>query len=203
MLTPLFSASEKLSRNQLRKVFLDYRNQLSSSDIQFASHSIFKKAIQIVAQYKAKHIAIYFSVKGEVQTQELIEYLWKENLHVYLPIVWATHNELMFRPYNRSSELIKNKFDIPELKISKNTVNMKDCLELIFVPLVAFDKNCDRLGMGGGYYDRTLQHLNRNTLTVGLAYSWQEISDISAEKWDIPLDMIITEEKIFLREKLL
>ncbi len=200
MLKHILSTSEKVSRNQLRKIFLNYRNQLTPADIQLSSYSIFEKAIQIVKQHNAKHIAVYFSVKGEVQTQKLVEYFWTANLHVYLPIVRATQNDLIFRPYNRNSELIKNRFGIPELKISKDTVDMKDCLDLIFVPLVAFDKNCDRLGMGGGYYDRTLQLLNRNTLTVGLAYGWQEISHLSTEEWDIPLDMVITDERIFLRK---
>ncbi|VEJ09538.1 5-formyltetrahydrofolate cyclo-ligase [Actinobacillus delphinicola] len=192
--------SNRLSRQQLRQVLLNYRKKQNVLDIQLASYSIFQKTIFIIEQYKAKNIAIYFSVKGEVQTQALIEYLWKENIHVYLPIIRAPENDLIFRPYDRDSKLIKNQFGIPELEDSGNTIEVNGELDIIFVPLVAFDKNCERLGMGGGYYDRTLRSKREKTITVGLAYSWQEVSQIPAEGWDVPLDMIITDKKIFFRE---
>ncbi|MDG6897658.1 hypothetical protein A6A19_06600 [Actinobacillus delphinicola] len=192
--------SNRLSRQQLRQVLLNYRKKQNVLDIQLASYSIFQKTIFIIEQYKAKNIAIYFSVKGEVQTQALIEYLWKESIHVYLPIIRAPENDLIFRPYDRDSKLIKNQFGIPELEDSRNTIEVNGELDIIFVPLVAFDKNCERLGMGGGYYDRTLRSKREKTITVGLAYSWQEVSQIPAEGWDVPLDMIITDKKIFFRE---
>lgn len=91
-----------------------------------------------------------------------------------------------------------NKYGIPEPLCEVNNVIPIDQLDLVFVPLVGFDAKGNRLGMGGGYYDRTLQNVSQtdSAKIVGLAHDCQEVAELPIESWDIPLQLIITPTRI-------
>lgn len=147
------------------------------------------------------NFACYWTTKCEIHTIGLINNLLTKNKNCYLPYINNTNTTLSFLQYDLNTKLIKNQFDIlePEFDINK-TINIKN-IELIFMPIVAFDSLGHRIGSGGGWYDRTLaEHKNSNSnypILIGLAYSIQQIENFTPDDWDVDLDIIITEQKIF------
>ena len=109
-------------------------------------------------------------------------------------------NRLHFAQYKDNSVLTTNRFGIFEPCLKQAKISPPWSLDLILMPLVGFDRSGNRLGMGGGVYDRTLAFMAKNNKPspqlVGLAYSFQEIAQISPQKWDIPVSRIITEKEI-------
>jgi len=156
---------------------------------------------QLVASIQfvqAKHVACYFSIRDEVDTQELFANIWLLNKHCYLPVL--TENESMqFAHYDRLTELSANRYGI--LEPVKPQYIVKELLDIVLVPVLAFDQAGYRLGMGGGFYDKTFEFKlqikqQSKPLLIGLAFSQQETNNIARDKWDVPLDMVITEQKI-------
>lgn len=119
--------------------------------------------------------------------------------NIYLPIIHPFANKkLLFVLYKKNTNLIINKFNIPEPELNILNLIPLDLLDIVFVPIIAFDKKGNRLGSGGGYYDRTFQNSKKkNTLLIGIAYDFQEVKEIKKEKWDVTLDIIITPSKIY------
>ena len=99
--------------------------------------------------------------------------------------------------------MLANTVGILEPVYKKRDLKPPSALEIVLVPLVAFDKNFNRVGMGGGYYDRAFafSKFRKNwhkPLLVGVAYSFQEVDKINSKAWDVPLHAVITEERVFL-----
>jgi len=152
----------------------------------------------------ANKIAIYLANDGELNTQPFINWCFKNNISVYLPVIHPfSKGNLLFLKYTETSILIKNKYGILEPKLDVRDIITVDNLDIIFTPLVAFDVRGNRLGMGGGFYDRTLatwhvqyqqskQSKQTKLLPIGLAHDCQKVKNIPFESWDIPLPIIIT-----------
>lgn len=149
----------------------------------------------------SQHIAIYLTNDGEIDTSYIIEDLIKRGKTLYLPVL-QPHKKgyLSFVRWHADSRMQKNRFNIPEPEFVKEDVIPTAFLQLICMPLVAFDKQGSRLGMGGGFYDRSLSFMtsagNKPAL-LGLAYDLQRVEKIPAELWDIPLDAIATDKKLY------
>ncbi len=166
-------------------------------------------AIQIAAnitrlsEYKrSKHIACYLANDGEIIPDNIIEHGWKRNKTVYLPVLSPVQNRLYFAPYTKTCHLITNRFNIIEPDVSPSQWRQAWQLDLLLLPLVAFDEAGNRIGMGGGFYDRTLAYRNRmhtwkKPHLIGLAHELQKSTQLLHQHWDIPLDMIATEERIY------
>jgi len=159
---------------------------------------------------QSKNIAVYSTMRGEVDTLPIIEAAWNANKNCYLPILRRDEKKipyLTFGRFNKDSKLIKNKYGIFEPTVPEIEQLYGKNLDLIITPLVAFDKNCNRLGYGGGYYDRTFAFKNnvqnKNIcflpILIGIAYELQEIENLAIEPWDVPLDYVLTENKLFER----
>ena len=112
---------------------------------------------------------------------------------------------MAFAPYNKNTRLRKNSFGILEPVYQKKHLKSARQLDLVLAPLVAFDPMGHRMGMGGGYYDRALNHLRRqgqnsrsirkhHPLFVGIAHEIQQVDVLQAQPWDIPLHAIVTEK---------
>jgi 5-formyltetrahydrofolate cyclo-ligase len=148
-------------------------------------------------------------VRGEVDTTPIINAIWQANKSCYLPIINPQSNgdALCFRKYLPDDDLKKNKFNIPEPLYDENYIIHPDQLDVVIMPLVGFDENCNRIGYGGGFYDRTFAFksthkktaLDAKPVMIGIAYEIQKIAFFIPEKWDIPLYKIITEENIYRR----
>ncbi len=190
-----------LLRQKIREKMREHRRLLSEEKQRLASQSV----IQHISIHEkislAQHIAVFLSFDGEISTQPLIEYLWQQNKKVYLPVVDPfLEAHLLFVPYHKSTSLIRKKWNIFEPPLEQTQVIPFEKLNILFVPLVAFDKNGQRLGVGGGFYDRTLQKaISTGPYAIGLAHDFQQVKSFPIAKWDMPLPEIVTQSKIWQR----
>ena len=180
-------------RNQLRQQIRKTRANLTALQQQQAENSITQQALALIEERNAQHIALYVSFDGEISTEKLIKTLWAQDKHVYLPVLHPFNpNHLLFLRYLPDTPMLKNKFGIWEPKLNVQNVLPLDELDILFTPLVAFDKQGNRLGMGGGFYDRTLQNWqNSSFIPVGLAHQCQQVEQLPTEAWDVPLHRIL------------
>lgn len=187
------------NQHSLRQAYRQARRTLSAS--QQTEHA--KQATQLFIESdfltNAQHIAIFLSQDGELATQLLIEHLWQNNRQVYLPII-LNNGELGFALYDAKTKLTPNKFNI--LEPSKPQYIEPKQLDLIIMPLTCFDTAGNRIGMGGGYYDKTLSFKNKqptkiSPLLVGWAHQCQKTDQIKTHDWDIPLNAVITEVNLY------
>ena len=189
------------SRRQIRQSIRLDRNALSPQEqIQAAKDLVLQCANDPYIQ-KAKSIALYLSVDGEIDTSLLIDWLWQQGKSVSLPVIHPfSKGHLLFLEYTQYTSLILNKYQIPEPKLDKTHVVPVNELDLIITPLVAFDHTGNRLGMGGGYYDRTLANWHQSQtgpMPIGISHSCQQVDLLPIESWDVPLPRIITPKKIW------
>ena len=186
-------------RSQLRTQLKTRRNALSVSEQDLASSKVAKSLSENKKIKQANQIAVYLSNDGELDTTAFIEWCWQENKAVFLPVVhpFSTGN-LLFLQYKKNTELISNCYGILEPKLDVTKVCPLAELDVICTPLVAFDNTGARLGMGGGFYDRSLANWQQNKLfPIGLAHDCQQVEQVPIKSWDIPLPEIITPSKNF------
>lgn len=147
----------------------------------------------------SKFIAAYLPFNGEVDARPLIKNIWQEHKRCYLPVI--KNDQMLFVQYVENDQLIKNHFGILEPPYSDKKIIQPEELDLVIVPLVGFDKNANRLGTGGGYYDRTFifkkQKPNSKPYLLGIAYELQKLTSLTPNVWDVPMDMIVTEERSY------
>ena len=193
ILSNRMKSTQQTLRNQLRQQIRKTRATLTALQQQQAEDSITQQALAFIEERNAQHIALYVSFDGEISTDKLIKNLWAQDKHVYLPVLHPFNpNHLLFLRYLPDTPMLKNKFGIWEPKLNVQNVLPLDELDILFTPLVAFDKQGNRLGMGGGFYDRTLQNWqNSSFIPVGLAHQCQQVEQLPTEAWDVPLHRIL------------
>lgn len=148
----------------------------------------------------AHTVAVFLSFDGELDTRPLIDQLWRAGKRVYLPVLHPfSPGNLLFLHYHPSSDLVVNRLKIREPKLDVRDVLPLSQLDVLVTPLVAFDADGQRLGMGGGFYDRTLRNWRQHRLQpVGYAHDCQQVDALPTEQWDIPLPAVITPSKTWL-----
>ncbi|MGJ3353226.1 5-formyltetrahydrofolate cyclo-ligase [Providencia sp. Je.9.19] len=192
---------DKLSimRQQIRKSVRSARKQLSHDEQHIAAQQVMHNALQQPEIIQAKNIALFLSFDGEIDTRPLINALWRQQKNVYLPVLhpFNAHN-LLFLQYAPETPLVKNRFNIEEPPLDVRYVLPLEQLDIMMIPLVAFDNKGQRLGMGGGFYDRTLVNWQKKGfIPIGLAHDCQQVETLPVAHWDIPLPEIITPQKIW------
>lgn len=140
----------------------------------------------------ARRIAAFLSLPEEIDTAPLIRALWQRGICVYLPYTRAHGGALQFLPYQQSSELLPDGLGIPAPRWQADKACSGAALDLAIVPLVAWDARGNRLGMGGGFYDRTFAAPERPPLW-GLAYDCQQVAALEPAAWDVRLDALVSE----------
>lgn len=151
---------------------------------------------------RSRHIAFYFANDGELDITPLLQRAWDMGKVCYLPLI-TPGKSLWFAPYADGDPLALNRFGIPEpIRPGLGLVSAR-LLDVILAPLVAFDDKGHRLGMGGGFYDRTLsflrhRHAWRKPRVIGVAHDLQRVATLSAEPWDAPLDGVATDRRLYL-----
>lgn len=149
-----------------------------------------------------RRIACYLSNDGEIDPIYIIERAWSQGKQVYLPVLSPLKNSLQFALFEPGNMLCTNKYGIQEPACRpSHWIKAQQC-DLVLLPLVAFDETGNRLGMGGGFYDRSLAHLKlrqhfRKPYLIGLAHESQKTDKLTAQSWDVPLDAIATEKQIY------
>ena len=177
------------------------RRALSHTERSHASYALAEHVAASRLFQTSQRIAFYLPNDGEIDLQPLIEYAWQVNKQCFLPVIGPRNSRrLWFLPYKPETPLQQNRFGIPEPLHHRGKRQFKPhALDMILLPLVAFDKNGHRLGMGGGFYDRTLAFLGHRGIwhkphLLGTAYQFQQFKNLPNQPWDIPLDAIVTEQ---------
>ena len=187
------------TKDSLRKKFYSKRRSISEEERLDSEASLLQIWNSVKDSYTANKIALYWSVNCEISTNSLISYFLKEGSECFLPVISGDKESkfLEFSFYKRESPLIKNRFGIPEPSESK-FVDLNE-IDIVFLPCVCFDSRGNRIGMGGGYYDKTLSKLpdKRNTQLIMLAYDFQEVESCLPEKHDIKANACLTQNQFF------
>ena len=184
------------SRQQLRSHIRALRRSLSAEQQHQASLDLVQQLLPRPEIQQAQHIALYLTNDGELDTTPLIQALWQQGKSLYLPLLHpVVPGYLVFQLYTPDTVLTPNQFGIGEPELNCSLLRPVSQLDLMFTPLVAFDSQGQRLGMGGGFYDRTLSQLDstvRKPQLIGLAHDCQHVEAVPVEAWDIPLPAICT-----------
>lgn len=192
-------ANKHTARQSIRCSIRDKRRLLSALQQEESAKLIAEKLSLLKSIKQAKKVALYLANDGELNLTYFINWCWQQNIAVYLPVIHPfSKNHLLFIRYHQHSEMINNKFGIKEPKITVPNIIPTKELDIIFTPLVAFDEQGNRLGMGGGFYDRTLAYLPTSCRVIGLAHELQKVAQLPVESWDIPLAEIITPQKRYI-----
>lgn len=149
-------------------------------------------------------IAAYVAGDGEIDPEPLLQVAHRRGRRLFLPVLRPGRGRALWFARDQTDEpKARNRFAIaePALRRGKRLVTAKR-LDLILLPLVGFDTDCHRLGMGGGFYDRTLAFLKHRRCwqrprLIGLAHACQRVDRIDSRPWDVPLDAVVSEVGIY------
>lgn len=186
-------------RQDIRTHVRHLRRALTPEQQETAADLVAEHAINFAPVTEAEHIALFLSFDGELNTRPLIARLWHQHKQVYLPVLHPfSPGQLLFVRFTPETELTPNRLNIPEPLLDVRYVIPLAQLDVVMVPLVAFDNLGQRLGMGGGFYDRTLQNWQQHgVLPMGLAHDCQHVEKLPAAAWDVPLTTVITPAKLW------
>ncbi len=140
------------------------------------------------------NVASYISLPHEVSTEKINEFLFDSKIFLYLPKISPNGNKLEFVLCNKKTRFRKNSLNILE-PIGEETIQLEE-LNAVIVPLRAFNKKLQRLGFGGGFYDKTFSKITSPEF-VGLAYEFQYLKKLKLEDFDLKLDTVITDKQLF------
>ncbi|WP_201253071.1 MULTISPECIES: 5-formyltetrahydrofolate cyclo-ligase [Pantoea] len=193
------SSPSMLQRQEIRQQVRHLRRAMTDEQQAQAAEQLAELALNYAPVTTARNIALFLSVDGELNTRPLIARLWHLKKAVYLPVLHPfSPGNLLFLRYSPDTTLIPNKLRIPEPPLDIRQLSTLDQLDLMLVPLVAFDQHGQRLGMGGGFYDRTLQNWRQHGfLPVGLAHDCQQVDSLPVAEWDVPLPAVMTPSKLW------
>ena len=146
-------------RDFLRTTVRTRRRELSLQAQQHAAEQLVMRVVPFLQENQVRCISLYLACDGELDTQPLIEWCWQNDIRVCLPVLHPFHEgHLLFLSYTAETKILLNRFRIPEPELNCAQIIPKQDIDIIFTPLVAFDAAGNRLGMGGGFYDRTLEN---------------------------------------------
>jgi len=145
--------------------------------------------------FRAKNIACYLAFRKEVDTSLIFDRAWQAKKRIYVPII-EKHGQMRFVQIKRNTRLERNNFGIWEPASGAEISSAE--LDVVVTPLVVFDEQLNRIGMGGGYFDRYFSFLKSHKRwlrpkLVGLAFECQKVEKIAPNHWDIPLYRVLTE----------
>ncbi len=186
-------------RQHIRKEIRQKRRALTAEQQAHFAEQAAARMLGFAPVVEAKSVAVFLSFDGELDTRPLIEGLWRAGKQVYLPVLHPfSPGNLLFLRYLPDSLLATNRLKILEPALDVRHVLPLDRLDVLITPLVAFDRTGQRLGMGGGFYDRTLQNWRAHGfLPVGYAHDCQQVESLPVQEWDIPLPVVVTPTKIW------
>ena len=191
-------------RTALRRELRAARRALSPRQQFQHAASVACRLVRLPVFRRARRIALYWPADGELDPRPLLARAHRLSKVCYLPVLRPRPDRrLWFAPYAPGAPLRLNRFGIPEPR-GHQGLRLARHLDLLLMPLVGFDADCNRLGMGGGFYDRTLAYLRRHRAAnrprlIGLAHACQQVDHIEPQPWDIPLEAVVTECLIHAR----
>lgn len=187
-------------RAALRRELRAKRQALDALQQQQAAEQACERLLALEPLQSATHIALYLANDGELDPHPSIRALWSLDIHVYLPVI-DEQQHLRFAPYTANSTMASNRYGIPEPQCDAAHLITIAELDVLVVPLVGFDAQGQRIGMGGGFYDRALADWYQGKFPalhpLGFAHDCQRVDSIPTEPWDIPLPRILTPSKLW------
>jgi len=192
-----FIAQHAQLRQSIRHQVRQRRKQLTAQQ----QHDFALQAAERIVSHPkvraAKTLSVFLSFDGELDTTPLIAQLWQAGKQLCLPVLHPfSPGNLLFLRYQPDTPLVRNRLNILEPRLDVREILPLTTLDIILTPLVAFDQQGQRLGMGGGFYDRTLQHWQQSgPYPMGIAHDCQLVEHLPSEEWDIPLPEILTPGK--------
>lgn len=189
------------SANELRKRNRNLRAGLDQPTLDQAATNLGERICSLPEYAQAARIAVYFAVNGEISLDLVIDQALAQGKQIYLPNL--DQKTLRFSPYFRQQKMRINKFKLPEPDVGEEEMLEPGALDLVLAPLVVFDADGNRIGMGGGFYDRSFAFRKDATRTspvlIGVAHELQKVEQLIAESWDVQLDMVVTDQAIYDR----
>lgn len=193
-----------LDVQQLRQQVRARRRELSAAERQRAARAVARHLESWPVLTRAIRIAAYWACDGELDPEPVLQWAWATDRQVLLPVLTGESAQpLQFAPYRPGEPLRRNRFGIPEPEIAATEWVQPADLDLVLVPLVAFDSTGTRLGMGGGFYDRGfafrcgVRDPNRRPCLLGVGYEFQNCAGLVRQPWDVPLDAAVTEQGLY------
>lgn len=187
-----------LSRPALRRQLRQERRNLSPLEQRQAARALYRQLAQHPLFRRARSIAMYLPNDGEIDPRHLRLEAWRRGKAVFIPLLsrWPA-TRMQFQRIRADETLQKNRFHIAEPRPNKARQRQCWTLDLILLPLVGFDEQGGRLGMGGGFYDRSLACLTRRKdwrkpALIGLAHECQKVDRLPMGKLDVPLLASVT-----------
>ena len=180
-------------KKEIRKSIIEKRNKIKNKDKTSMDKKIIESFKKEDSYKKARGIFIYIGFGSEINTKVIIEDALKKGKEVYVPKVKG--KEMLLIKIDSLENLVTSSYGILEPIGDNNNFDV-DKLDLLVMPGVAFDNSGNRIGYGGGYYDRFLEKNKTNAEKIALAYEFQILNSINNEKHDVKVDKIITEERI-------
>lgn len=202
---PAQLASAATQQLTLRQSLRQRRDSLSAASVAEHSHLIARQLLPLLQD--AQHIAGYLALGNEVNVEEVLRDCRSRQAMTYVPLIQADHT-LLFAPLDDNTGIVQNKYGIREPAPDARECIAPLALDAVLVPLLGFDPQCNRMGMGGGYYDRSFTHRRHaanasaaqdKPLLVGVAHQRQCVDSLETQWWDVPLDLVVTESRIYRR----
>jgi len=195
------ATQNKMEIASLRETIRNHRKKLSLEQVSDASEKLSKKIIALPFFSSKKNMAFYIANENEIDPKKIIDHARELKKTILLPI-FSGQNTLTFYAVDKKTTFFNNKWGIAEPIVSSDDLVLPDKIDLFFVPLVAFDSQCNRLGRGLGCYDHYLEFTkvathHQRPILIGLAYEFQKVDKLIATSWDVPMDYVITEKNIY------
>ena len=188
---------------QLRKTLKKQRSLLSPQQQKLMASAAVRQLQSHRVFRSARNIAIYLPVRGEIDPSLLRNHT-RRGQRLYLPVLslYKPHG-LVFVEWNHKTIFRNNRFSIPEPLVKACSMKTARAMDLVVAPLLAYDNQGNRLGMGGGFYDRSFAFKLKRThhprpIFCGIAYQFQQVSSLQRQTWDISLDMLVSEQSMQL-----
>lgn len=195
------------SLRHVRQALRDARRSLSGRCQRAHARLLASRLRRDLPFQRARRIAAYWPSDGELDPRPLLREALARGKAAYLPVLRRGYGgrgaaRLWFVRFAPERRMRPNRFGIPEPKVRGRHVRPAPHLDLLLVPLVGFDSAGHRIGMGGGYYDRTLAYLLRRRhwrrpRLIGVAHECQRLARIEPAPWDVPLDAVVTERRVY------
>ncbi|MFA5041588.1 MAG: 5-formyltetrahydrofolate cyclo-ligase [Bdellovibrionales bacterium] len=182
-------------REQKKLLRAKVRSEAHAGGVEGASRKLADTFLRNIRLDDGAVVASYSAIRNEIDMTELNDALREKGHKIALPVIVGKGKPLIFRAYEKGDTLLANPLGIFEPASFALSANP----DVLLIPLLAFDRMRNRLGYGGGYYDRTIKKLRaqKPLLTLGIAYACQEVAQVPVGPNDVPLDRIITEFGIF------
>ena len=191
-------------RRLLRRELRQRRRALSRRQQRDAAERLCQQLRRLPELQRARRVALYLPNDGEIDPTPLLDWLQRRGVRAYLPVLMPlADNRLWFVHYHAATPMVRNRFGIlePSTRHAAHRARRLPpwALDLVLLPLVGFDAQGQRMGMGGGFYDRSFAFTRRRgprPRLIGVAHACQQVAALPNAGWDIPLDAIVSDHQV-------